>query len=58
MFALWSFAVYALWMAKLGVVLDDMLLRRFRVAALKEGKTVSEVVREFVAWYVAEKEKT
>lgn len=58
MFALWSFAVYALWMAKLGVVLDDVLLRRFRVAALKEGKTVSEVVREFVAWYVAEKEKT
>lgn len=43
-------------MAKLTVEVDEELLRRFRIVALKQEKSISVVVREFLAWYVAEKE--
>jgi hypothetical protein len=37
---------------KLTVVLDADLMKRFRIQALREGKSVTMIVREFVAWYV------
>lgn len=42
-------------MKKLTVQVEEDLLRRFRIAAMKEGKSVSEVIRGFVAAYVERK---
>jgi metal-responsive CopG/Arc/MetJ family transcriptional regulator len=41
---------------KLTVRLDADLLQRFKIVAVKERKSVSDLIREFVAFYVAKKE--
>lgn len=41
---------------KLTVRLDADMLQRFKIVALKEHKSVSELIREFVEFYVLKKE--
>lgn len=42
-------------MAKMTVVLEDELWQAFRVLALRQGRSASVIIREFVEWYVATK---
>jgi hypothetical protein len=44
-------------MAKLTVVVDDALMVRLRMVALREGKSVSEIIRGFVKAYVERREQ-
>ncbi len=40
--------------ATLTIRLGKDLLERFRIVAVKEHRPMSEIVREFLAWYVEE----
>jgi hypothetical protein len=42
---------------KTTIRIDEELWHQFRVAAVQERKTASQVLREFVAWYVERKGK-
>lgn len=44
-------------MSKLTVPIDGQLLRRFRLVAVRNGVTMSEVVRKLVEAYVAREEQ-
>lgn len=44
-------------MAKLTVLVEDDLMHRFKLVALREHKSVSELVRDFMVFYVDKKEK-
>lgn len=39
-------------MKKLTIQIDEGLLRQLKVVAAKKGVTVSEIVRDFVKWFV------
>lgn len=42
--------------SQLSFEIEPDLIRRLKVVAVLEGKSVSAILREFVAWYVSEKE--
>jgi len=48
---------YTHFMKRMNIDVEDELLLRFKVIAIKEGKTYSQIVREFVEWYVEKREK-
>jgi predicted DNA-binding protein len=41
---------------KTTIRIDEDLWHRLRVVAVEERKTASEIIREFVTWYVEKKE--
>ena len=43
--------------AKLTVRMDAELLSRLHIAARRKRTTVSQIIRDFVAWYVEKEER-
>lgn len=42
--------------AQLNVHVDSELLARLKIIAVRKHKTVSEIIRDFISWYVAKEE--
>lgn len=43
--------------AQLNVHIDPELLARLKIVAARKRKSVSEIVRDFIAWYVEKEER-
>lgn len=43
--------------SKLTVAVEAEMLSRLHIVARRQGKTVSQIIREFVTWYVDKNEE-